>query len=307
LDARTGQEGLGSPWDIPKREFEEGRMRKILSVGLFSLMGASGAFAQVPFSLTVSGRQAKADIDLPGGLETDLTLTFENVVGLTPSSVSVLATVVNPLDPTLLARLPGLAQVSVPGAFPVLLQVDPSASSVLTFEGVYKISLHTHNLQLDPAVPLALFKAPDGGLFRDVTQLEGRGSYRVDGGGGDFSEFLIVVDARPIDTVIVDKFNALQGLLNTYGGSIPSAVLTTLQGQLTQALTLYQAGAIRQAIIQINGFSEDVKAHSGDDIPAVWRAQDPSRVDIAGLLRVAAGTLGFSLDRKTNALGSCIP
>jgi hypothetical protein len=282
-------------------------MRKTLTVGLFIILGASGAFAQVPIPLTVSGNRAKADVDLPGGIETDLTLTFENVVGLTPSAFSLTATVVNPLDLTLLARLPGIAQVSVPGAFPVLLQIDPNASSVLTFEGVYKISLHTHNLQLTPTVPLALFKAPDGGPFRDVTQYEGRGSYRVDGGGGDFSEFLIVVDLRPIDTVIADKLNALQGLLNTYAGSIAPAVLTTLQGQLSQALALYQVGLIKQAISQINAFSEYVQEHSGDDIPDVWRAQDPSRVNVAGLLRVGAGTLRFSLDRKTNAQGACIP
>jgi hypothetical protein len=295
-------------------------MRKTLTVGLFVVLGASGAFAQIPIPtpppvittpipivLTVSGNQAKADIDLAGGFEVDLTLTFENVVGLTPSAFSLTATVVNPLDPTLLARLPGIAQVSVPGAFPVLLQIDPNASSVLTFEGVYKISLHTHNLQLTPTVPLALLKAPDGGLFRDVTQYEGRGSYRVDGGGGDFSEFLIVIDVRPIDTIIADKFNALQGLLNNYTGSIEPTVLTTLQGQLSQAVASYQGGLITQAISQINAFSDYVQAHSGDDIPDVWRAQDPSRVDVAGLLRVGAGTLRFSLDRKTNAQGSCIP
>src|SRR5712692_1092493 len=115
-------------------------MRKILMAGLFVVLGASGAFAQIPIPtpppilttpipvvLTVSGNQAQADIDLAGGIEVDLTITFENVVGLTPSSLSVLATVVNPLDPALLARLPGFFQVSVPGAFPVLLQIDPSA------------------------------------------------------------------------------------------------------------------------------------------------------------------------------------
>src|SRR5258708_37077045 len=222
-------------------------MRKILTAGLFVVLGASGVFAQIPIPtpptilptpvpvvLTVSGNQAQADIDLPGGIEVDLTITFENVIGLTPSSLSVLATVVNPLDPTLLARLPGFLQVSLPGAFPVLLQIDPSASSGLTFAGPYKVSLHTHNLQLNPAVPLALFKAPDGGPFRDVTLYEGRGSYRVDGGVCVFSEFLIVIDVRPIDTVIPDTFHALQGLLNTYGGSMPIAILTTLQGQLSQ-------------------------------------------------------------------------
>jgi hypothetical protein len=282
-------------------------MRKILTVGLFFMLGASGAIAQTPFPLTISGNQAQADIDLPGGLGVDLTITFPNVVGLTPGALNLSATVVNPLDPGLLARLPGILQVSVPSAFPVLLQIDPSASSVLTFEGTYKISLHTHNLSLDRAVPLALFKAPDGGLFRDVTQYEGRGSYRVDGGGGDFSEFLIVMDLRPIDTVIADKFDALQGLLSTYAGSIPTTVLTTLQGQLSQARTLYQLGSIVQAISQVNALLGYVNDHSGDDIPDVWRAQDPSHVDVAGLFRAAAGTLRFSLDRKTNAQEQCIP
>jgi hypothetical protein len=293
-------------------------MRKILTAGLFLMLGASGAFAQIPIAtpppiptppipivLTVSGKKAQADIDLPGKLGAELTITFENVVGLTPSSLDLSATVVNPLDLTLLGRLPGL--VSVAGGFPVLLRIAPSASSVLSFEGTYTVSLHTHNLQLDPNIPLALFKAPDGGLFQDITLYEGRGSYRVDGGGGDFSEFLIAMDLRPIDTVIAGKFDALQGLLTTYSASMPLTVLNTLQGQLSQALALYQSGSTLGAINQMNAFSDYVREQSGDDIPNVWRAQDPTRVDVAGLLRVAAGTLRFSLDRKTNTPVVCIP
>jgi hypothetical protein len=275
-------------------------MRKTLTVGLFFMVGASGALAQTPIPLTVLGNQAQGAIALPGGIGADLTITFEKVVGLTPSALDVSATVVNPLDPALLARLPGVLKVSVPNAFPVLLRIAPSATSVLTFEGVYAVSLHTYNLQLDRAVPLALCKAPDGGPFRDITQYEGRGSYRVDGGGGSFSEFLILVDLRPIDTIIADKFDALQGLLTNNAASMPLAVLNTLQSQLSQARSLYQSGLTAGAIGQMNAFSDYVRIYSGDPIPNVWRAQDPSRVNVAGLLRVGAGTLRFSLDRKTN-------
>src|SRR5258708_30565185 len=115
-------------------------MRKILTAGLFVVLGASGAFAQlpiptpppilttpIPIVLTVSGNQAQADVDLAGGIEAALTISFENVVGLPPSALSASATVVNPLDPTLLARLPGPFQVRMPGAFPRLLHIHPTA------------------------------------------------------------------------------------------------------------------------------------------------------------------------------------
>src|SRR5258708_34301753 len=93
-------------------------MRKILTAGLFVVLGASGAFAQlpiptpppilttpIPIVLTVSGNQARADIDLAGGIEGDLTISFENLVGPTPGAPSPSATAVNPLGPPLLARL----------------------------------------------------------------------------------------------------------------------------------------------------------------------------------------------------------
>jgi hypothetical protein len=129
---------------------------------------------------------------------------------------------------------------------------------------------------------------------------EGRGSYRAGGSTGDFSEFLIVVDQRPIDTVIVGKFDALQSLLNQHAGAIPPTVAAVLQQHLTLARTLYQAGDTVAAIGQMTAFSQYVVAHSGTDIPDVWRAHDASVVNIAGLLRAGADTLKFSLDRKAS-------
>lgn len=289
-------------------------MRAIVKATVCVVLGsASLAFAQLPLptptppplvtlpvALTVSGNDAQGTVELPGGIGLDLSIRFEKVVGLTPSALDVSASLVDPLDPALLSRLLSLGNLSVPAAFPVLLRIAPSESSALTFAGLYVVSLHTHNLELNPLLPLSLVKSPDGGAFRDITRSEGRGSYRDDGGGGDFSEFLIAADLRPIDTVIAGKFDDLQAILTDNAASMDPAVVSALQAQLSQALALYQAGANRDAIREMRGFSHYVKDHSGAEIPDIWRANCTPVVNVAGLLRSAADTLRFSLDRKTS-------
>jgi hypothetical protein len=289
----------------------------MMASALIVLGGATAAFAQlplplptptptptppvlpisVPVSLTVTGNEAVGSFDI-GGIGADIKLRFENVVGLIPSAFDVTATLVSPVDPSLLARLPLGGLVGVPIGFPVVIRISPSADSGLSFEGMYEVSFHTHNLHLDVNVPFSLFKSPDGGAFKDITKSEGRGSYRDDGGGGDFSDFLIVVDLQPIDAVIGAKFDDLQSTIANNSGSMPPDVVATLQADLSNARTLYQSGAIRDAIDAMRVFSRYVKAHSGADIPDVWRANCSPLVNVAGLLRSGADTLRFSLDRK---------
>jgi hypothetical protein len=251
----------------------------------------------VPVTLSISGDEAVGAFDI-GGIGADLKITFEDVVGLTSSALDVTATLVNPADPAIISRLPPGGLVGIPVAFPVVVRISPSASSALSFEGIYNISLHTHNLRLDPNVPFSLFKSYEGGPFKDITRSEGRGSYRDDGSGGTFSEFLIAIDFQDIDSVIAGKFDDLQALLTNNAGSITPDVLDTLQEKLSDARRLYQSGAIREAIGAIRVFSRYVKAHSGADIPDVWRANCSPLVNVAGLLRSGAETLRFSLDRK---------
>jgi hypothetical protein len=292
-------------------------MRSILMMGVVvALGGATLASAQllppppipppplpslvpIPVVLTVSGNEAQGSFELPGGFAADLTIAFENSVGLVPAALDVTVAVVNPLDPLLLGRLPGPG-LAIPVGFPVLLRISPSSASALSFSGAYTISLHTHNLQLLATLPLSLFKAPDGGPFRDITKWEGRGSYRDDGSGGDFSEFLIAVDLRPIDGVIVGKFDDLQATLNDNAASMAPAAVAALQASLTQARTYYQAGDLRRAIDEMRDFSRYVKRHGGEEIPDVWRANCSPIVNVAGLLRSGADTLKFSLDRKSS-------
>jgi hypothetical protein len=290
-------------------------MRSILiASAMIALSGATFVYAQtisptplpspplptsVAVPLSVSGNEALGAFDLLG-IGADFQLGFEQVVGLVPSALDVTASLVNPVDPALLARLPANGSVGMPVAFPVVVRISPSASSGLSFEGIYTISFHTHNLRLDPAVPLSLFKSRDGGPFKDITKSEGRGSYRAGGSGGDFSEFLIAIDLRPIDIVIAGKFDDVQALLNNNVDSISPAVLANLQARLSWARSLYQSGAFRQAVVAMANFSYYVRAHSGQEIPDVWRANGSPLINLAGLLRSGADTLRFSLDRRAS-------
>lgn len=261
---------------------------------------APSAFAQVIIPLTISGREATGVISLPGGVGAELSITFEEVVGLNTAALEVSAGLIDPLDPALLERLGGGSLIVPPAAFPVLIRIAPSPSSALSFAGTVAVSLHTHNLNLVASIPMALHSASAGGPFRDITKYEGVGSYRAGGTGGGFSEFVIVVDQRPIDAVITTKFDFAQGLLDAHADAIAPGVVDNLQGHLTQARTYFQLGLTRAAIGEVTAFSALVKAHSGRDIPDVWRANDP-RVNVAGLLRAAADTLKFSLNRKASS------
>jgi hypothetical protein len=82
---------------------------------------------------------------------------------------------------------------------------------------------------------------------------------------------------------------------------MPPDVESALQAQLSQARVLYQSGAIWDAIEGMTAFSRYVKDHSGAEIPDVWRANCSPVVNVAGLLRTAADTLRFSLDRKISS------
>lgn len=245
----------------------------------------------------ISGNVVTAQIQLPGGLSADLSLTFEQPTGLDLNTLGLSATLANPDLLATQGRLPGSGLVSLPSAFPVLLRVSPTGTSTLAFHGVYSISLHTENLAYSATTPLRLFKAPDGGPFNDITEATAPGSYRVRGAGGTFSEFLILTDLRNLDSVINQKFNDLQAILDWNAQAIDPAVLSVLRNRLTEARTAYASGSIATSKQKIRDFMDMVAGHSGTDIPDVWRANS-NLVNVAGLLRSAASTLTFSLNLK---------
>ncbi len=268
-----------------------------ISVLLLTASSVPG-YGQTAVVPTISGNELTARIELANGVAADLTITFEKVIGLNPSALALTATLINPKDIGFAGRLPDPA-VSVPGAFPVVLRIDPTASSALSFEGVYKLSLYTSNLTLAANSPLRLYRAPSGGAFQDMTGFLQAGSVRAGGSGPGFSEFVIVADARLIDAVIVGKFDALQSQLSASSSTIDPAVAADLQQRLSQARSAYDAKSLAAAIDGITAFGDQVKKQNGAAIPNVWRANG-GPVNVAGLLRSAAETLKFSLAFKSN-------
>lgn len=268
-------------------------------VALAILVSAAPATATGIAGVVIDGNTATAEISLPGGIAADLTIAFESAVGLTAANLGLDAVLVSVTDPTLAGRLPQAA--SIPVAFPVLVTIEPPATGGLSFAGVVSVGLYTHNLMYTAATPLRLFSAPLGGEFRDITDEMSSGSYRVRGGKGDFSQFLIVADVRAVDTVIAGKLARAEALLDEHWNAISSPLVQQLETHLDNARSSWQDGKTTAALSHVESFLKKLDKASAADVPNVWRsARDLDNV--AGLLRSAGETLHFSLALKSNNL-----
>jgi len=274
-------------------------MKKLLACWILLLSSALPAAGQGIVSSTIDGDSIRLGVALPGGLGADVSLTFEDADGLNLSSLGISAQVANLFDPTLLSRLLGTPLTS---GFPVLLRIEPPANGGLTFRGVVTLEIHTHNLPYLPATPLRLFSAPLGGTFRDVTTYMGPGSYRVRGRSGGFSEFLILLDLRPVNLVITTKINYLEQVLDNWAASMPAPLYADLSARLDTIRADFGRGATTTAIQRVDDFLAEVEQHAGTDIPDEWRATRDV-YNLAGYLRAGAETLRFSLVLKKTSLG----
>jgi hypothetical protein len=255
--------------------------------------------AQGIVNLTVQGNEAHAGVSLPLGITADLSITFEQAQGLSAESLGLSATLVSLTNLELLSRLP---EALIPSAFPVLIRIEPPAAGGLSFQGVVTIEVHTHVLPFTLNTPLRLFAASDGGPFQDITASVGMGSYRCRGRKGSFSEFLILADLRPVNRVITQKLNRVDQLLEDHEASIAPSVFADLTALAAQIRSKRAAGQTQAAIAKTEEFVALVQAHSGTDIPAVWRSSR-DLANVAGLLRAAGETLRFSLILKTQQGG----
>jgi hypothetical protein len=255
--------------------------------------------AQGIVNVTVQGNEAHAGISLPLNITADLTITFEQAEGLSAESLGLTANLVSLTDLQLLSRLP---DALIPSAFPVLLHIEPPAANGLSFQGVVTIEVHTHVLPFTLNTPLRLFAASDGGRFQDITASVGMGSYRCRGRKGSFSEFLILADLRPVNRVIAQKLDRLDQILEDNAASIAPAVFDDLELLAAEIRSRHSAGQTQTAIAKTEEFVALVQAHSGAEIPNVWRSSR-DLVNVAGQLRAAGETLRFSLIMKTQQGG----
>lgn len=250
----------------------------------------------------VSGNTLTAEIELANGTVTaDLTLEYEGVSNLSVANLGITVDLVNPLDAGLLARLPS-GLVSIPAGFPVLISIEPGASTGFSFDGVASIELYTTNLHYIAGSPLRIFSAHDGGAFKDITQMIAGGSYRTRGGGGNYSEFLIVADTTALATTINGKFDALETLLASYQSHFSATNYAQLAGYISTARSAWIVGNEADAIDGMDDFDDKLSDWAeASAVPNTWAASGGTP-NVAGELRALAGTLRFSLTLAANGL-----
>jgi Family of unknown function (DUF6689)/FIMAH domain len=265
--------------------------RLLFVLALF--LWASSAYADSVVDVNIGDKVVNATIEVDGVYSASLKITFENVIGLTQDSISITAVQVDPNSLALIQRIGNASLFSIPALFPVMINISPTPNSSLSFTGVAEIELSTSNLIFDKK--LRLMKSPNGGNFDDITNFAGIGSYRVRGTGGDFSDFLIVMDLRPNTQAIDSKFTKLQYALSTHASKIEPVMAQNLQAKLDAALASYQSGSKQQAIDHLQSFIDDIQADEGQKVPNTYQANNLNTVNVAGDLRRHADTLIFSL------------
>lgn len=264
----------------------------VLLIGVGALIAAGTARAQVlPVTVEASGDTATVEVKLLDRSLADLTLSFDEATGLTPSSLGVTAELLGPASPTLLARLPDLQLSQLTGALPLLVTIEPPSNGGLSFDRTVRVEVHTHLLSYTPGSSYRLFKAPLGGNFRDITDEIASGSVRARGTTGGFSQFLVLADLRETGDVIDQKVSWLrnevellpaseQPAFDAYLDTVEAAVASEDFPSATTALDLFRARAA---------------ARAGHQLAATWQPGGTQH-NHAGELISGAATLKFSVE-----------
>ncbi|MBB5875836.1 DUF6689 family protein [Xanthomonas sp. 3498] len=261
---------------------------------LFCVMAASSGLAAqpLPVQVDVSGNVATATIGTGPYPLAELTLEFDDVSDLNPGSLGLSAQLLTPAQvAALLPRLPSAQASQAPSQLPLLVTVTPPPSGGLAFRRLVHVELHTHALAYTADSNLRLFKAPEGGDFRDITDDIAPGSVRARGTTGGFSQFIVIHDLRPTATVVAAKLSRLQTLV----AQLPASEAAPLAAMLSSVQSALANADYTTATVALDGFREQVSARAGHGIAQTWNA-GMSEGNPAGELLAGAATLRFSID-----------
>lgn len=255
------------------------------------LAGSSVASAQsLPVSVAVAGNIATIEVGDPLTPIAEVTLTFDDATGLTPSSLGVSAKLVDIADPTLLSRLPDPSLTKLDSALPLMITIEPPATGGLSFRRSGRFELHTHALAYSLGSNYRVLKAPVGGSFRDTTEEIAQGSVRARSRYGGFSQFLVVTDLRQTSTVVAGKIASLRTRVSTLAATEQpyfNAELDTVQAALDNH-------DYASAITAVDLISQRATDHAGNGLLDEWRATRDAD-NQAGELLAGAATLRFSI------------
>lgn len=256
---------------------------------LLALCPLLASAQSLPVQVGVSGNVATAVIGNPANPLADVTLTFDEVEGLSAASLGLEAKLVGLGDANLLARLPDVQLNALQQGFPLLLTIEPPAAGGLRFRTV-RVEVHTHALVYTTGSSFRLFKAPLNGAFVDITDEVAPGSVRARGTTGGFSQFLVLADLRETGDVVADKFASLRARVAT----LPLTEQQPFIARLNDAEAALAAGDYADAIAAVDQVSSRALARAGNQLADEWRATRDAD-NQAGDLIAGAATLRFSI------------
>jgi len=284
------------------------------ALALLCAMGLAWANpARSSVIVTVSGNVAHAQISLgngPATYDAEVTISFDTPVNLDPANLNLTAELVNPVDPLLVARLPG--GISIDPAFPMMITIEPpdygwlfhsafdanpeNGTGLLTFLNTYDIEIHTGDLTYVTDSPYRLLKAPVGGAFADLTSEVLSGSVRTRGREGAFSQFMIGKDSRTsvITMLPVAVAKLLDLELRIIAASLDDTLNGDLLGLVTDISTLLATLNLAGAIADLDQLIAEILAHAGIDIANQWDASHATPNDAGEILGLAY-TLRYTL------------
>lgn len=262
-------------------------------VGLFLLVTHANAQIFTPASLTIDDNRVQAKLSLSVLMEVDVTLEFENSIGLNADSIEITAELINPTDLNVVNRLPSSLTGAVSG-FPVLVSISPKADAGFGFEGPAMVELYTKAIHYDPDVPLRLFTSHDNGKFEDITTLTSSGSFRARGSTGRFSDFIILLDNRTPTSVINEKLADISSTLSNNQLGIDTALFSQLDSTLNSISQTLSVVDYAAAMVVVDHMITLVESADGALLPNVWRSSG-DLVNVQGDLLTQLKTLRFSL------------
>ena len=244
----------------------------------------------VPVAVTVSNNVATVRVGFPNNTLADVTLIFDQAVGLSPAALGISAELVDINNPALLSRLPSPTLTRLNSALPVMITIEPPTNGGLIQRRVTHVDVHTHLLAYTTGSTFRLFKAQLNGPFRDITGEVAPGSVRTRGTTPGWSQFVILADLRPTGTVIEQKY----AYLRTQLALVAPAERLPLTGMLNTSEDHLADGNFAGAIERLDAFRARVSARAGIGIPDVWKATRTVNNN-AGELLAGADTLAFSI------------
>jgi hypothetical protein len=283
---------------------------------LAALLGLLLAGAMPPASadvvVTISGNVAVAEIVLPSAAQPTYTATlrleFEAPENISAANLGIAAAVLDPLDPSLRARLPD-PSLLVPAGFPVLVTVEPPPGAVLLassfepgdpgsdelgFRNSALVELRTPDLSFSNPSSYRLLRAPLGGAFVDITADVVEGSVRTRARTGGFSEFLIAEDPRDDAVRALEEYVRID--LRLDDPLIAPATRASLEAALAQSRAQFDGGAYAAALTALLAFDALLAATTPDQVPNRYRARrdlDNARGEVESL----SANLAFFLRR----------